>query len=85
MYTSSNLRQASQLQCNVFTDGSKIGSEVGGGVAVYRDQKVVDEISFKLPESARIFLAEISAICVAATDFYIRIDRKLKGLSLIHI
>lgn len=60
------------LQCDeldhgisVFTDGSKLNSSIGFGVAIYENGAVVAEKSYSLPPYAVVFQAELMAIAKA--------------------
>ena len=53
-------------QINVFTDGSKYKDHVGAGVFISTGQRTITELSFRLPDKASVFQAEIFAINQAA-------------------
>ena len=53
-------------QINVFTDGSKYNGKVGSGVLIRRGPNTIIELSFRLPDKASVFQAEIFAINQAA-------------------
>ena len=50
----------------MFTDGSKYNGKVGAGVLIQRGQISLAELSFRLPDKASVFQAEIFAINQAA-------------------
>ena len=56
------------LECNVFTDGSKLQGRVGAGVYITR-QTLPNPIrdKFRLPDHATVYQAELAAINEAAT------------------
>ena len=54
------------LNCNVYTDGSKINGKVGAGVFILRDGQSVIEDKFRLPNSSTVYQAELTAIREAA-------------------
>ena len=56
----------SQSQYNVYTDGSKLNDRVGAGVFISKHKKVILEESYRLPNKATVFQAEIYAINKAA-------------------
>ena len=53
-------------QINVYTDGSKYNGQVGAGVCVQHGKQTLAELSFRLPNKASVFQAEIFAINQAA-------------------
>ena len=53
-------------QVNVYTDGSKFKGKVGSGVLVTAGRQTLAEMSFRLPDKASVFQAEIFAINQAA-------------------
>ena len=53
-------------QINVFTDGSKFNGQVGAGLHIRRGLTTIHELSFRLPNKASVFQAEIFAINQAA-------------------
>ena len=53
-------------QINVFTDGSKLNDKVGSGVYISAANTTLHESSFRLPDKATVFQAEIFAINQAA-------------------
>ena len=53
-------------QLNVFTDGSKFNGKVGAGVFIKTGCTNVTSLSFRLPDKASVFQAEIYAINQAA-------------------
>ena len=55
-----------QVDCNVYTDGSKIGGKVGAGVYIVREGKDVVMDKFRLPDSSTVYQAELTAIREAA-------------------
>ena len=54
------------LECNVYTDGSKIHDKVGAGVLIIRQNVTIIEDSFRLPDSSTVYQAELTAIREAA-------------------
>ena len=50
------------VACNVYTDGSRIEGRVGAGILIIRDGQTVVEDSFRLPDSATVYQAELTAI-----------------------
>ena len=60
-------RRFQQLsQYNIYTDGSKTGSNVGAGYVIMKRNTVIAEESLRLPVTATIFQAEVYAIMAAA-------------------
>ena len=53
-------------QINVFTDGSKYRGKVGSGVFIRRGSTTMAQLSFRLPDKASVFQANIFAINQAA-------------------
>ena len=53
-------------QFNVYTDGSKLNNRVGAGVLISRHNHVLFTESYRLPNKASVFQAEIFAINKAA-------------------
>ena len=60
-------RSQQPLNCNVYTDGSKKGGKVGSGVYIVRQNQTIAQLSFRLPDEATVFQAEVLAIREAAT------------------
>ena len=56
----------SPSQLNVYTDGSKLNNRVGAGVYITRSHDTIASLSFRLPDQATVFQAEILAINKAA-------------------
>ena len=56
-----------KLDCNVYTDGSKIREQVGAGVFIERQGAVLSKHKVRLPDYATVYQAEIMAIREAAT------------------
>ena len=54
------------VNCNVYTDGSKINGKVGAGVLIIHNDVAVIEDKFRLPDKSTVFQAEIAAIREAA-------------------
>ena len=54
------------VDCNVYTDGSKIDGLVGAGVLVIRNDREIVADRFRLPDCATVFQAELTAIREAA-------------------
>ena len=54
------------LECNVYTDGSKKEGQVGSGVYIVRSQQMIHQLSYRLPDEASVFQAEVVAIREAA-------------------
>lgn len=52
----------------IFTDGSRIDNKVGAGIAIYRDNVLVKEISIRLNNDATVFMAEAYAIKIALEE-----------------
>ena len=46
----------------VFMDGSRTGSNVGSGVAIYTDGQLLEEGPFRLSSEATVYQAELAAI-----------------------
>ena len=59
-------RAQSPAQCNVYTDGSKMGGGVGAGVFIERNGVTIIEAKFRLPDTSTVFQAEVLAIKEAA-------------------
>ena len=55
-----------KLNCNVYTDGSKLNDQVGAGVHIQRDDATIASISVRLPDFATVYQAEMMAIKQAA-------------------
>ena len=55
-----------ELDCNVYTDGSKIGGRVGAGVYILRNGANIVADKFRLPDTATVYQAELAAIKEAA-------------------
>ena len=55
-----------EAECNVYTDGSKIENKVGAGVYIIRNGSPVIQDSFRLPDSATVYQAELAAVKEAA-------------------
>ena len=60
------LEHQTQVNCNVYTDGSKQNGKVGAGVYILKDTTTIAECSFRLPNEATVFQAEVTAIKEAA-------------------
>ena len=60
-------RAQQPANCNVYTDGSKMGDKVGAGVYIFRSDITIAEASFRLPDTATVYQAEMLAIREAAT------------------
>ena len=56
-----------QVECNVYTDGSKLKGAVGSGVFITRSDGSTYECSVRLPDCATVFQAEVVAIREAAS------------------
>ena len=56
------------LDYNVYTDGSKLKGRVGAGVAIYKGSDLVHSSSYRLPDFATVYQAELFAIQQAATQ-----------------
>lgn len=50
------------VDCNIYTDGSKMGDKVGAGIYIIRGGARVIETCFRLPDHATVFQAETLAI-----------------------
>ena len=59
-------RAQGEVNCNVYTDGSKMDSGVGAGVYISRNKTPIIEAKYKLPDSATVYQAEVLAIKEAA-------------------
>ena len=55
-----------QVECNVYTDGSKIADKVGAGVFISRMSSPPAKFSFRLPNESTVYQAEMAAIREAA-------------------
>ena len=66
--------------CNVYTDGSKKDKKVGAGVYIIKDNMTRAEESFRLPDFATVYQAEVLAILKAA-----EILRSIPDLSTIKV
>ena len=53
-------------QFNLFTDGSRTRDGVGSGVVLYKHQTCIREESYRLPDEATVFMAEVVALTRAA-------------------
>ena len=67
-----------EMECNVYTDGSKIADRVGAGVFLYRSDGSTITDKLRLPDHATVYQAELAAIRRAA-----HILRDLTNLSSI--
>ena len=56
-----------KLDCNVYTDGSKINDQVGAGVYIERKGKILVQHKVRLPDQSTVYQAEMLAIKEAAT------------------
>lgn len=54
------------LNCNVYTDGSKLDDQVGSGVYISRNDQIIARHSIRLPDFATVYQAELMAIQQAA-------------------
>ena len=54
------------LDCNVYTDGSKLNGQVGSGVFISRKNVTIAEHKVRLPDPATVYQAELMAIKQAA-------------------
>ena len=54
------------VDCNVYTDGSKLDGRVGAGVFIVRQGEDIVADRFRLPDSSTVFQAELAAIREAA-------------------
>ena len=54
------------LECNVYTDGSKLGGKVGAGVYIKRSSGTIATNSYRLPDESTVYQAEVMAIKQAA-------------------
>ena len=61
-------------QTNLYTDGSKVGDQVGAGFAIFQRQKELASGRSQLPDYATVFQAEVTAIRLAC--------EKLKALNV---
>ena len=55
-----------KLDCNVYTDGSKINDQVGSGVFITRRDTTLAEHKVRIPDCSTVYQAEIMAIKEAA-------------------
>ena len=55
-----------QVECNVYTDGSKKRDKVGAGAWIRRSDNEPSKISYRLPNDCSVFQAEVLAIKKAA-------------------
>ena len=55
-----------EMDCNVYTDGSKIAEKVGAGVYITRRGTPIILDKFRLPDKATVYQAELTAIREAA-------------------
>ena len=55
-----------QVDCNVYTDGSKINNKVGSGVYITRQNITIAQHKTRLPDTSTVFQAELQAIRDAA-------------------
>ena len=63
---SGNTKFLTPSQINVYTDGSKFNGKVGAGIYIVGNNSLIHEQSFRLPNKATVFQAEIFAINQAA-------------------
>ena len=52
-------------ELSIYTDGSKIGGQVGSGVVVFKRKPVIFPQNARLPDSATVFQAEVYALLLA--------------------
>ena len=71
-------RHRALSQYNVYTDGSKYNCRVGSGYAIYKGKTLIQTGSFRLPDHATVFQAEITAISKAASDILQRNTEEMK-------
>ena len=62
------------VECNVYTDGSKLNGKVGAGVFIVRDGVAIVEDKFRLPDSSTVYQAELTAIREAAAILAASVD-----------
>ena len=55
-----------QLDCNVYTDGSKLNEQVGAGVFIVRNGSVINRHCVRIPDCSTVYQAEMMAIKEAA-------------------
>ena len=55
-----------QVDCNVYTDGSKLEGQVGAGIFISRQNHQPVREMRRLPDQATVYQAEMAAICEAA-------------------
>ena len=55
-----------QVAFNVYTDGSKLEGQVGAGVYINKEGKILKTEKYRLPDEATVFQAEVMAIREAA-------------------
>ena len=53
-------------QYNIFTDGSRKEDRTGAGFAVYEGRQQISTGSYRLPDHATVFQAEVTAVAMAA-------------------
>ena len=53
-------------QLNIYTDGSKFNNRVGSGIYITSGPRIIAALSYRLPDQASVFQAEIFAINKAA-------------------
>ena len=63
-------------QFNVFTDGSRQNDQTGLGLAIYKGTKEIKAESFRLPDHATVFQAEVTAITKAVKALETQTDAK---------
>ena len=57
---------SNKLDCNVYTDGSKLDGKVGSGVYILRDETEVYRHRVRIPDFSTVYQAELMAIRQAA-------------------
>lgn len=62
------------LDCNVYTDGSKINDRVGAGVFIVRAGTPIISDKFRLPDTSTVYQAELAAIKEAAALLNVMTD-----------
>ena len=62
------------VDCNVYTDGSKLNGRVGAGIFILRGGIPIVMDMFRLPDCATVFQAELTAIREAANTLHTILD-----------
>ena len=63
---SGDAKHRQPTQYNIYTDGSRMDERTGAGLVIYKQNKEIEARSYRLPDHATVFQAEITAVHQAA-------------------